>query len=67
MAIETCSNCGKPYDVAEIGGAMPGTREPEEITCPHCFHSYTRRSNGTFQTSKLTHEQEVGYLSKERT
>lgn len=54
--IETCSDCGKKYSITEIGGGVPGGKEPEEISCPHCGHSYTRRSSGVFRTHKLPDE-----------
>jgi len=63
MDIERCgsSTCRRPFSVSEIGGTMPGTKEPEDITCPHCGHTITRRSNGVFNTHALTAEQEVAY------
>lgn len=59
--VEKCRACGKPYWVSEIGGQMPGTRESEDISCPHCGHTITRRSNGAFTTSKLTPEAEKAW------
>mgnify|MGYP003945536857 CR=1 FL=1 len=56
MRIETCENCEKRYSVTEIGGGMPGSKESEEIQCPHCGNSFTERSNGAFKTSKLPDE-----------
>ncbi|GAJ65787.1 hypothetical protein JFPO14_contig00039-0013 [Edwardsiella piscicida] len=63
MEIERCSNvdCRRPFDVSEIGGRMPGTKEPEDITCPYCHHTITRRSNGVFQTHALSSAQEAKY------
>lgn len=66
MNIERCSalSCKRPFDVSETGGGMPGTKEPEDITCPYCRHSITRRSNGAFQTHALTPQQEADYNNK---
>ena len=56
--IEECRKCGRPFYVSEIGGRMPGTKESEDIECPHCGHTMTRRSNGVFRTAKLSAEAE---------
>ena len=62
MRIEFCGKCGRPFSVSEQGGQMPGTRESEEINCPHCYTTYaTGSSNGYFQTAALTAEQEAAY------
>ncbi len=53
MRIENCEKCQKRYSVTEIGGGMPGTKESEDITCPHCGNTFTERSNGAFKTSAL--------------
>lgn len=37
---------------------MPGTKEREDISCPHCGYTYTQISNGFFQTRAITPEQE---------
>ncbi len=62
--IDECDNdeCGRPFYVSEIGGKMPGTKESEVITCPHCGWTKTERSNGAFQTSPLSAEAEADYL-----
>lgn len=56
--VEQCRNseCGKRYSVSEIGGKMPGTKESEDISCPYCGNVVTRRSNGSFITSKLPND-----------
>lgn len=53
--INTCTSCGKKYEVSEMGGQMPGCKESEDITCPYegCGYTITRRSNGYFSTYKL--------------
>jgi transposase-like protein len=56
MRIEKCDKCHKRYSVIEIGGGMPGTKESEEITCPHCGNTFTERSNGAFKTTPLPDE-----------
>lgn len=58
--VETCSNpsCGKKFGLSEIGGQMPGSKESEEITCPYCSYTVTRRSNGVFQTHELPKDQQ---------
>lgn len=63
MKIERCSKagCQRPFEVSEFGGQMPGTKESEDITCPYCRHTITRRSNGMFQTHALSSEQEAKY------
>lgn len=53
MSIETCVECGKEYGLTEIGSGMPGTKEKEDICCPYCGNTITRRSNGAFRTHKL--------------
>jgi len=55
MEIETCSNreCGKKFELQEMGGQMPGTKEPEDIRCPYCGHTIQRMTNGMWQTHKL--------------
>jgi len=64
MDIERCSKCKKLYEVVEYGGAMPGSKEKEDIICPYCGFKYEEMSNGTFKTFKLTPEQEKGYLEE---
>lgn len=56
MDIERCRNveCRRPFSVSEYQLGMPGTKDRESISCPHCHHSYERMSNGFFQTSKLS-------------
>jgi hypothetical protein len=57
--IDECLKCGQPFYVNEIGGQMPGGRESEDISCPHCRHTFTERSSGTFRTSTLSAEAEL--------
>lgn len=63
MQIERCGNiaCRRPFEVDEVGANMPGNRESEEIKCPHCYYTITRRSNGVFRTHKLSPAQEDQY------
>jgi DNA-directed RNA polymerase subunit RPC12/RpoP len=63
MEIERCSkeDCRRPFEVSEFGGQMPGTRESEDITCPYCNHTITRRSNGLFRTHALSPDREAQY------
>ncbi len=57
--IEVCERCGRPFTVSEIGGSMSGSKEREEIACPHgCRWSRTQMINGYFQTAALTEAQE---------
>ena len=65
--IEKCRKCGEPYWINEIGGQMPGTSESENISCPHCGDTFTRRSNGTFSTGKLPPEAEKAWRGKQET
>jgi DNA-directed RNA polymerase subunit RPC12/RpoP len=62
--VDRCINkyCRRPFYVIQKGGQMPGTKESEEITCPHCGHSKTERSNGVFDTSEMTAEDERQWL-----
>ncbi|HCF3826982.1 TPA: hypothetical protein NID16_005259 [Pseudomonas aeruginosa] len=53
MHVETCKKCNEEYSVTEIGGEMPGSKEPEDIRCPYCGNVYTQRSNGVFRTHKI--------------
>jgi DNA-directed RNA polymerase subunit RPC12/RpoP len=63
MDIERCSNkdCGRPFEVSQIGGQLPGTKEPEEICCPYCGHTIKRMSNGVWRTQALSPEREAQY------
>lgn len=63
MEIERCPNtsCSRPFEIRELGGAMPGSKEREDITCPYCGYRYTRSSNGFFRTYALTAEQEADF------
>lgn len=55
MRIEKCDKCENRYSVTEIGGGMPGTKESEDITCPHCGNTFTERSNiNLVQVAKLS-------------
>lgn len=56
--IEKCIACNKNYEVSELGGHMPGTKESEDITCPYCGNTTTRRSNGTFMTHALPEDKQ---------
>lgn len=60
MGMQVCTNeqCKQPFSVQEISLAMPGTKEREEIVCPHCKTTVaTVVSNGFFRTSPLTPKQ----------
>jgi DNA-directed RNA polymerase subunit RPC12/RpoP len=63
MEIERCHNkaCSRPFQVSEIGGNMPGSKESEDITCPYCRYTITRNSNGGFRTHALSSEQEAEF------
>lgn len=64
MEIMECRHCGKPFGFSEIGGQMPGSKESEEITCPHCYETAaTRRSNGSFRSSTLNDAQLANWLA----
>jgi len=51
---EQCPRCNGYFTVEEQFANFPGCKESEDISCPHegCDYSYTRRSNGVFQTHK---------------
>lgn len=40
---------------------MPGTKDREDVSCPHCHHTYTQMTNGFFQTEALTPEAEAAF------
>jgi len=63
MSVERCVSlqCRRPFYVSEYHLQMPGTKEREDITCPYCGHTYTRISNGFFQTRALTQEEESDF------
>lgn len=63
MGIERCSNkdCNRPFEVSEYKLQMPGTKEREDISCPHCGYIYTQISNGFFRTHALSSEQEAEF------
>jgi hypothetical protein len=42
---------------------MPGTKEKEPITCPYCGHTIERTSNGWWNTSELSEQEQQDYLS----
>lgn len=64
--VERCLNprCRRPFSVSEVAGKMPGSKESEDIACPHCGHSFSRMSNGFFRTSALSLEEEKRYLEQ---
>ena len=64
--IEKCRQCGRPFYVTQIGGQMPGTKEREDIICPHCRYTTTEISNGSFNTSSLSLEAEAKWLTEQR-
>jgi hypothetical protein len=66
MKIKRCSNlkCMRPYEIYQIGGQMPGTKELEDIVCPYCNYITQEICNGSWQTYALTTEQEVEYNTK---
>jgi hypothetical protein len=66
VSIERCGNnrCQRPFSVSEYSLSMPGTKEREDITCPHCRHTYTEMSNGFFQTQALSPEEEAAFNLK---
>lgn len=64
MEIEKCKGCNRPFEVQEQGGQMPGTKEPEDISCPYCGYTRTQRSNGYFRTWKLSEERERQWLTE---
>ena len=65
MEIQQCSSadCSRPFEVREIGGQMPGTKEPEDISCPYCGHTTRRTSNGSFMTTKMSPDAEREWSS----
>lgn len=67
MTVEKCpnANCGKLFSVSQIGTNVPGGRESEPITCPHCgYEARTERTSGVFRTHPATPEQEEEWKTK---
>lgn len=58
--IEKCGspNCSKNFSVSEIGVKAPGGKESEDIRCPYCGYTISRRSTGCFKTHELPKEQQ---------
>ena len=56
MRIEHCKHlsCRRAFEFSEYGLQMPGTKEPEDITCPHYGYTYTETCNGYFLTHTLS-------------
>ena len=63
MSIERCQSpsCRRPFSVSEYGLHTPGTKERENITCPHCGYTYTEVSNGFFNTRALSASEEADF------
>ena len=66
MSIERCRECRRPFEVREIALQMPGTRDSEEVACPHCGHTVSRRSSGVFRIRGLSSEQEAAYEAEQQ-
>jgi uncharacterized Zn-finger protein len=47
----TCSMCGEMYKVQEVD-VGPWSWQPKEIECPYCKKVYTKKSSGSFNTSR---------------
>ena len=62
--IEKCGACGRPFYVTKIGGQIPGSKQFEDIVCPHCGHTFTERSNAVFWTTKLTPAAEAAWIKE---
>ena len=63
--IDKCGKCGRPFYVSEVGGQMPGTKEREDIRCPHCGDTTQETSNGVFRTSELSSEAEAAWIAEQ--
>ena len=48
---ETCSMCGEKYTVQEVD-VGPWRWQPKEIECPYCKKVSTKKSTGSFKTSR---------------
>jgi len=48
--MKVCENtkCQGIFEVSQIGGKMPGTKEKEIIECPFCGHQTFEMCNGTW-------------------
>jgi uncharacterized Zn-finger protein len=47
----TCSMCGEMYKVQEVD-IGPWSWQPKEIECPYCKKVCTKKSSGSFNTSR---------------
>lgn len=52
---DTCSVCGKKYQVQEVNTG-PWSWQPQEIECPYCQKVRTKKTSGTFKTTKLEND-----------
>lgn len=65
MPITECSKCGEPFHFGEAGAGGWGSREREDIDCPHCGKVHGRQvTAGHFESSKLTDEQLAAYRAE---
>lgn len=61
LKMEKCESCKKPFHVSEHKLGMPGTKEREPITCPYCHHTIERMTNGWWNVSAATEEEQQKY------
>jgi len=63
MEIQRCTSASflRPFQVLEPGGTMPGTKESEDITCPHHSYIIQRTSNCWFRTIPLLLKKEEDF------
>lgn len=59
--MEKCESCGKPFHVSEFRLGMPGAKEKELITCPYCYHTIERTTNGTWNVREATEKEQIDF------
>jgi DNA-directed RNA polymerase subunit RPC12/RpoP len=59
--MEKCESCRKPFHVSEFRLGMPGTKEKEPITCPYCYHTIERTTNGTWNVREASEQEQKDF------
>jgi predicted Zn finger-like uncharacterized protein len=65
--VEHCPHCARLFMVREQKLGMPGTKEREDVNCPHCHQTArTEVINGLFRTYPLMPEEEREYEIRQK-
>lgn len=63
--VTKCKHCQQPFDYWEEGAGGWGSREREDIDCPHCARVHGQQvTAGHFRWAKLTPEQLATFLAE---